>query len=53
MDDPYDLNRFVLAQEADYECALREITAGHKRNHWMGYIFPLFDERDFSAMSRR
>jgi uncharacterized protein (DUF1810 family) len=38
--DPYDLNRFVEAQEGDYAQALSEITAGRKRTHWMWYIFP-------------
>ncbi len=39
-DDPYDLARFVGAQERDYERALAEISAGRKRTHWMWYIFP-------------
>jgi uncharacterized protein (DUF1810 family) len=38
--DPYDLNRFVEAQEGDYDRALSEITAGRKRTHWMWYVFP-------------
>ena len=38
--DPFDLNRFVEAQEADYSTALSELRAGHKRTHWMWYIFP-------------
>jgi uncharacterized protein (DUF1810 family) len=40
LDDPYDLNRFVRAQQADYERALLEITNGQKRTHWMWFIFP-------------
>ena len=36
----YDLDRFVRAQEADYEQALAEIRGGRKRTHWMWYIFP-------------
>jgi uncharacterized protein (DUF1810 family) len=38
--DPYDLERFVQAQERCYEQALSEIRAGQKRSHWMWYIFP-------------
>ncbi len=38
--DPYNLERFVAAQDADYEQALAEITSGRKRTHWMWYIFP-------------
>ena len=40
VDDPYDLDRFVRAQETDYELALSEIMSGRKRSHWMWYIFP-------------
>ncbi|MBQ7216470.1 MAG: DUF1810 domain-containing protein [Synergistaceae bacterium] len=36
----YDLERFVTPQEYDYPVALREIKAGHKRSHWIWYIFP-------------
>ena len=38
--DPFDLGRFVRAQEGDYQRALAEITSGRKRSHWMWYIFP-------------
>lgn len=34
------LDRFLVAQEHSYDMALREIRAGHKRSHWMWYIFP-------------
>ena len=52
MNDPNDLNRFLLAQESDYEQALQEITSGRKRTHWMWYIFPQIDGLAFSATSR-
>ena len=39
-DDLYDLDRFVRAQETDYDQALSEISSGRKRTHWMWYIFP-------------
>ncbi|MEP0872273.1 DUF1810 domain-containing protein [Trichocoleus desertorum AS-A10] len=51
--DPYDLNRFVQAQERDYERALSEVKNGRKRSHWMWYIFPQFDGLGFSATSKR
>lgn len=41
-DDPYDLDRFVRAQEPDYARALSEVRAGRKRSHWMWYVFPQF-----------
>ena len=53
MNDPHNLNRFILAQEGDYETALREITAGCKRSHWMWYVFPQIDGLGSSEMARR
>jgi uncharacterized protein (DUF1810 family) len=38
--DPYDLARFVRAQERDYATALSELASGRKRSHWMWYVFP-------------
>ena len=52
-EDPYDLNRFISAQEDDHERALSEIKDGRKRSHWMWYIFPQIDGLGSSAMSRR
>jgi uncharacterized protein (DUF1810 family) len=51
--DPYDLGRFVQAQEGDFEQALSEIRSGRKRSHWMWYIFPQFDGLGSSATSQR
>ena len=50
--DPYQLKRFVEAQERDYPQAVSEIRRGQKRTHWMWYIFPQFDGLGFSATSR-
>lgn len=38
--DPYDLQRFVAAQEDSYPQALAELRAGHKHGHWIWFIFP-------------
>jgi uncharacterized protein (DUF1810 family) len=38
--DPYDLRRFVEAQENVYEEARAELREGRKRGHWMWFIFP-------------
>lgn len=35
-----NLDRFIKAQELDYNIAQMEISEGHKRSHWMWYIFP-------------
>ena len=37
---PFDLERFVTAQEGVYEGALRELRAGRKTGHWIWFIFP-------------
>jgi len=50
--DPFDLKRFVRAQEPDYKRALEEIAAGRKRSHWMWYIFPQFAGLGLSSTSR-
>ncbi|MCQ2238499.1 MAG: DUF1810 domain-containing protein [Bacteroidaceae bacterium] len=36
----YNLNRFLLAQELDYDTALMEMQDGAKESHWIWYIFP-------------
>ena len=39
---PHDLSRFITAQDLDstYAQALAELRAGHKRSHWMWFVFP-------------
>jgi uncharacterized protein (DUF1810 family) len=39
-DDPFDLQRFVHAQEGAFDTALDEVRVGEKRSHWMWFIFP-------------
>ena len=51
-DDPYNLSRFLQAQEDDYKEALSEIRNGRKRSHWMWYIFPQIDGLAFSSTSK-
>lgn len=36
----YDLSKYKLAHQRDYEVALAEIRNGRKLSHWMWYIFP-------------
>ena len=40
MTDPFDLQRFVAAQEPLFDTVLSELRAGRKRAHWMWFIFP-------------
>jgi uncharacterized protein (DUF1810 family) len=51
--DPFDLSRFVDAQQGVYETALAEIRGGRKRSHWMWFIFPQVKGLGSSAMARR
>ena len=47
-----DLSRFIKAQETDYEIALSEIRSGHKRSHWIWYIFPQIAGLGFSSTAQ-
>jgi uncharacterized protein (DUF1810 family) len=38
--DPYNLRRFVDAQDAVYERVRAELRSGQKQSHWMWFIFP-------------
>jgi len=38
--EEFNLSRFTIAHQNDFETALREITGGKKYSHWMWYIFP-------------
>jgi uncharacterized protein (DUF1810 family) len=40
VDDRFDLQRFVTAQDSVYDAALGELRAGRKRSHWMWFVFP-------------
>ncbi|TAK07508.1 MAG: DUF1810 domain-containing protein [Rhizorhabdus sp.] len=52
MGDVFDLDRFVVAQEASHEVALAEIRRARKRSHWMWFIFPQFAGLGRSAMAQ-
>ena len=42
--DPFNLQRFIDAQEGAFESAFAEIAAGKKQSHWMWFIFPQLAE---------
>jgi uncharacterized protein (DUF1810 family) len=48
----FDLSRFIAAHEGNYELALRELCAGHKKSHWIWYIFPQQAHLGVSAQSK-
>ena len=52
IDDPFDLKRFMRAQERDYSQALSEIRQRQKRSHWMWYVFPQIDGLAFSSTAK-
>lgn len=47
-----DLRRFVEAQAPLYEQALSELKAGHKRTHWMWFVFPQLKALGQSSMAK-
>ncbi|MFI6263107.1 DUF1810 domain-containing protein [Micromonospora sp. NPDC051006] len=55
MDDPYDLERFVAAQNhhGTYEQALVELRRGAKVRHWMWFVFPQIAGLGASPTSQR
>lgn len=52
-DDPFDLARFVSAQDPVYERVLEELRHGRKRTHWMWFVFPQLIGLGASAMADR
>ena len=53
MTTDFNLERFVDAQIGVYDTALAELRAGHKRTHWMWFIFPQIEGLGHSAMAQR
>ena len=53
MSDPFDLQRFVAAQDPLYADVLAELRAGCKRTHWMWFVFPQHVALGHSAMAAR
>lgn len=53
MTDPFDLNRFIQAQNPVYPAVIGELSRGRKQSHWMWFIFPQVAGLGLSAMSQR
>lgn len=51
--DPFDLDRFVMAQAPMYDIALAELIGGRKVTHWMWFIFPQLRGLGRSSMAHR
>ena len=52
MHDAFNLERFVAAQETIYPEVLLELERGHKRTHWMWFIFPQHVSLGMSATAK-
>src|SRR6478672_2481906 len=55
VDDPFELSRFVEAQDSagTYQRALSELSGGTKRSHWMWFVFPQVAGLGLSPTSQR
>lgn len=53
MHDPYNLQRFILAQQLVYDDVLNELRAGRKQSHWMWFVFPQIKGLGYSDLARR
>jgi uncharacterized protein (DUF1810 family) len=53
-EDPYDLQRFVAAQDCGdtYGHATAELRAGRKTSHWMWFVFPQIAGLGYSQAAR-
>ena len=52
MSDPFDLQRFIDAQESVIDDVRAELSAGRKRTHWMWFVFPQIAGLGHSEMAR-
>ena len=53
MSDPYDLQRFVDAQNPVYDTVCSELRDGRKKSHWMWFIFPQIEGLGSSPLARK
>ena len=53
MNDPYDLQRFVDAQDRVYARVVSELRAGLKTSHWMWFVFPQVAGLGSSPMAQK
>lgn len=51
-DDPFNLDRFTLAQGPVYADALAELRRGEKTSHWIWFVFPQIEGLGFSPTSQ-
>ena len=51
--DPFDLDRFVRAQQPVYDRVTLELRQGRKTSHWMWFIFPQIAGLGSSEMAQK
>ena len=52
-DDPFNLQRFVTAQQHVFDKVTAELRSGEKRSHWMWFIFPQVRGLGRSSMAEK
>ena len=53
MNDPFDLQRFVSAQNPVFEQVCSELRQGRKESHWMWFVFPQLQGLGHSGMANK
>jgi len=51
--DPYNLQRFIDAQNPIYEDVCSELRQGEKTSHWMWFIFPQIRGLGYSSLAQK
>jgi uncharacterized protein (DUF1810 family) len=51
--DPFNLNRFICAQEPVIAQVVNELRAGQKASHWMWFVFPQIRGLGSSSLAQR
>ena len=51
--DPYNMRRFLDAQDPVYAQVCSELRAGRKRSHWMWFIFPQIQGLGYSPLAKK
>jgi len=50
--DSHNLNRFISAQSNIYSQVITELKNGHKKSHWMWFVFPQIDGLGHSEIAK-
>ena len=53
MSDPYNLQRFIDAQNPAYGKVCSELEDGRKKSHWMWFVFPQIEGLGSSPLARK